>query len=159
MNTFGHIQYSYFRSYGTIGLIYKPEEKGQDSSSVCSFQVCGQWSCSWSSCMFESFRFDSCFRFGSFEIGLLAPFLFQIFVWKFPFWVLQERFCDSKAEFVPPETNNDLVVNLCIIFTACIAFLLYLDDVMRAFRKKRGLVILGLVILWKDGDKWLVWER
>ena len=26
-------------------------------------------------------------------------------------------------------------------FTACIAFLLYLDDVMRAFRKKKGLVI------------------
>ena len=32
------------------------------------------------------------------------------------------------------------VVYLCIIFTAFIAIALYLDDVMRAFRKKRVLV-------------------
>ena len=39
------------------------------------------------------------------------------------------------------QTALNQVVYLCINFTACIAFLLYLDDVMRAFRKKRGLVI------------------
>ena len=31
---------------------------------------------------------------------------------------------------------------MCFIFTACSVFLLYLDDVIHAFKKIRGLVIL-----------------
>ena len=38
-------------------------------------------------------------------------------------------------------------------FTACSVFLVYLDDIMRAFEEKR-VSHLGLVFQWEDGDEY-----